>query len=61
MQRITIKDKTFVPYITSDKILESVKVMAKKINSDLSDEMPLFLVILNGSFMFAEFCPPKHS
>jgi len=42
-----------VPYITSDKILESVKHMAQKINLDLEKEMPLFLVILNGSFMFA--------
>lgn len=53
MQRVTLKDKTFVPYITSDKILESVKVMATKINNDLKVEMPLFLVVLNGSFMFA--------
>jgi len=53
MQRVTLKDKTFVPYITSDKILASVKVMAQKINADLTDDMPLFLVVLNGSFMFA--------
>lgn len=53
IQRVTLKDKTFVPYITSDKILESVKTMAEKINTDLKDEMPLFLVVLNGSFMFA--------
>ncbi len=53
MQRVTLKDKTFVPYITSDKILDSVKVMASKINEELSNEMPLFLVVLNGSFMFA--------
>lgn len=53
MQRVTLKDKTFVPYITSDKILESVKVMATKINNELKNEMPLFLVVLNGSFMFA--------
>jgi hypoxanthine phosphoribosyltransferase len=53
MQRVTLKDKTFVPYITSDKILDSVKVMASKINEELSGEMPLFLVVLNGSFMFA--------
>lgn len=53
MQRVTLKDKTFVPYITSDKILESVKQMSKKINSELAEETPLFLVVLNGSFMFA--------
>lgn len=53
MQRVTLKDKTFVPYITSDKIQESVRQMSKKINTDLAEDMPLFLVVLNGSFMFA--------
>lgn len=53
MQRVTLKDKTFVPYITADKIAESVKKMAAKINADLVNDMPLFLVVLNGSFMFA--------
>lgn len=53
MQRVTLKDKTFVPYITSDKIAESVKQVAQKINADLASENPLFLVVLNGSFMFA--------
>ena len=53
MQRVTLKDKTFVPYITADKIAESVRLMAQMINTDLANDMPLFLVVLNGSFMFA--------
>ena len=53
MQRVTLKDKCFVPYITSDRILESVKQVAQKINADMANENPLFLVVLNGSFMFA--------
>ena len=53
MQRVTLKDKTFVTYITSDKISASVKQLAQKINTDLVNDMPLFLVVLNGSFMFA--------
>jgi len=53
MQRVTLKDKTFIPYITSDKIQESVRQMAQKINSDLAKDTPLFLVVLNGAFMFA--------
>lgn len=53
MQRVTLKDKTFVPYISSQKIEESVKNMAQKINDDLHSENPIFLVVLNGSFMFA--------
>lgn len=53
MQRVTLKDKSFVPYINSDKIQEGVKQVAQKINADLAGENPLFLVVLNGSFMFA--------
>lgn len=53
MQRITLKDKSFVPYITSDKIIDSVKQVANRINDELANENPLFLVVLNGSFMFA--------
>jgi hypoxanthine phosphoribosyltransferase len=53
MQRVTLKDKTFVPYISSDKISGRVYQIAQKINSDLVNDMPLFLVVLNGSFMFA--------
>ena len=50
---VTLKDKQFKPYISSDKILEAVKEVAKKINSDLAGESPVFLAVLNGSFMFA--------
>ena len=53
MQSVTLKDKTFIPYITSDKILESVKEIAGRINFELVNDKPLFLVVLNGSFMFA--------
>jgi len=53
MHRITLKDKVFTPYITSDEILKSVGAIAKKINLELKDEFPVFLVVLNGSFMFA--------
>lgn len=50
---ITIKDKQFKPYITQQKIAEAVKNLATQINHDLKDEFPVFLVVLNGSFMFA--------
>lgn len=53
MQRVTLKDKTFVPYITAEKISACVKNIAVKINHDLHDQNPIFLVVLNGSFMFA--------
>ena len=50
---VTLKDKQFKPYISSEKILAAVKQVAAKINSDLAGESPVFLAVLNGSFMFA--------
>lgn len=52
-QLITIKDKQFKPYISAPAIHEAVKNIAKKINAELTNDFPIFLVVLNGSFMFA--------
>ncbi len=52
-QLITIKDKQFKPYIGAQKIQEAVGNIAQKINSELHNDFPIFLVVLNGSFMFA--------
>lgn len=49
---ITVKDKQFSPYITFAEIQSKIAVMAAQINSDLKDKNPLFVSILNGSFMF---------
>lgn len=53
MENITVKDKEFEIYITSDKIQEAVGHLAEKINEDLKGENPLFISVLNGSFIFA--------
>ena len=53
MQRVTLKDKTFELSIPYGKILETIEALARKINSDFEGKEPLFLVILNGSFMFS--------
>jgi hypoxanthine phosphoribosyltransferase len=50
---ITIKDKQFRPFLTQEKIAQVVKSMAERINGDLLNDFPLFLVVLNGAFMFA--------
>lgn len=52
-QVITIKDKQFKPYISQERISEAVKKIAKRINAELIHELPLFLIVLNGAFMFA--------
>lgn len=53
MNRIQIKDKSFEISIPEAKILECIKVVAEKLNTDYRDKNPLFLAVLNGSFIFA--------
>ena len=53
MDVIKVHDKTFETYLSEDTILKRVKEMAVVINNDYAGRRPLFIVILNGSFMFA--------
>ena len=53
MSTIKVKDKTFKTFIPEDEIQRRVKAVAEKINKDLEGRNPLFLAVLNGSFMFA--------
>ncbi|HCT31455.1 MAG TPA: hypoxanthine phosphoribosyltransferase, partial [Bacteroidales bacterium] len=53
MRNVILKDKEFTLSYPSDEIQLDIDVLASKINSDLKDvRVPLFLSILNGSFMF---------
>ena len=53
MSTVTIKDKTFRTFIPEEEIQQRVKAVAEKINNDLADKNPLFIAVLNGSFVFA--------
>ena len=53
MNTIQVKDKRFALYISEETIKARVKEVAEQIDADLKDKHPLFLVILNGSFVFA--------
>jgi len=53
MKQVKIHDKTFELFIPYEKIRSVVEKMAEKMNNDLAGKNPLFLCILNGSFMFA--------
>jgi hypoxanthine phosphoribosyltransferase len=53
MKQVKIHDKTFELYIPYEKIRGVVETMADKMNRDLVGKNPLFICILNGSFMFA--------
>lgn len=53
MERITLHDKRFKPCMTAEEIDKAIAAVAAKINSDLKDvDTPIFLSVLNGSFMF---------
>jgi len=53
MKRVKVLDKEFELFIPYEKIRSVVEEMADKMNEELADKNPLFLCILNGSFMFA--------
>ncbi len=48
-----LKDLTFKKFISEDKIKAKVVELADLINHDYVGRIPLFLPILNGSFIFA--------
>jgi hypoxanthine phosphoribosyltransferase len=50
---VKVKDKEFEISIPSSAIDAAVSRMADEINRDYKDKSPLFLAILNGSFVFA--------
>lgn len=50
---IQVLDKKFKPYLRAEQIHEQIGKLAAQINNDYKDKRPLFIAILNGSFMFA--------
>jgi len=53
MSTIKVHDKTFDTFLSESAINEQVKRIAQEINTDYKEKTPLFIAILNGSFMFA--------
>lgn len=53
MKKVKILDKEFELFIPYEKIRSVVEQMADTMNKELAGKDPLFLCILNGSFMFA--------
>jgi hypoxanthine phosphoribosyltransferase len=53
MDIIKVHDKQFKPFISAEKIEETVARLAGEMNRDYKDSVPLFISILSGSFMFS--------
>ena len=52
MSKIRIHDREFVKSISREEIDKEIKRVAAQINHDYAGKRPLFLGVLNGSFMF---------
>ena len=53
MKKIKVLDKEFEISIPSEKIQSRITELAKQLSADMGDKNPVFIAILNGSFMFA--------
>ena len=52
MSSIKVLDKEFVPYLPEKEIQEKITALAIQLNKDYAGKRPIFLSILNGSFLF---------
>ena len=53
MASIQVHDKLFDPFLTKEQIEERISSLANQLNADYAGKKPLFIAILNGSFIFA--------
>lgn len=53
MESVIINDKRFEVNIPAAKIDQRIKELGAKLNEDLKNTRPIFVSVLNGSFMFA--------
>jgi hypoxanthine phosphoribosyltransferase len=48
---IQLHDKQFVPFISAEEIDFAIAAIASQVEADFGDETPVFVGVLNGSFM----------
>lgn len=52
-KRVTVCDKDFEIFIPAEVLDKAVERIALSINEDMKNKVPIFLIVLNGAFMFA--------
>nr|WP_184624544.1 hypoxanthine phosphoribosyltransferase [Pedobacter cryoconitis] len=52
MNTIEVGDRKFEISITNERINERIKLIAAQINAEYEDKRPIFVGVLNGSFLF---------
>lgn len=50
---VKFHDKEFKTFIPASELEASIDQIAARINNDYQDKNPLFIIVLNGAFMFA--------
>ncbi|NDV97215.1 hypoxanthine phosphoribosyltransferase [Dysgonomonas sp. 521] len=53
MKSVIIKDKEFELFLTQDVIEKAIDEIAERLDKDLAGKDPLFICVLNGSFIYA--------
>lgn len=48
---IQLHDKEFVPFVSAQEIEFAISTMAKQVEADFADDVPVFVGVLNGAFM----------
>ncbi|MBX0292119.1 hypoxanthine phosphoribosyltransferase [Hymenobacter sp. HSC-4F20] len=49
---ISLHNKQFEPYLSAAQLSDAVQAVAARLNQDYAGQTPLFVAVLNGSFMF---------
>lgn len=53
MEEVLVKDKIFTEFISENEMKSMISDLANKVEEKFKDKNPLFLVMLNGAFIFA--------
>ena len=53
MEKVTLHDKQFEPFISASDLSAAIDAVAKKVTAEYADKVPLFVGVLNGGYFFA--------
>ena len=53
MKEVVLHGRTFEPYLTGEQVSAAVRELGLRLKNDFKGRDPLFVCIMNGSFMFA--------
>jgi len=52
LKKISLHNKQFEHFVSSEQIQSEVERVAAMVNRDLASKTPIFISLLNGAFMF---------